>query len=297
MKFAPPTASQRSAAAGPVDDLPEPFRRALEAGEHFQPLPAPGPADWLANHPESGQTFEEFVRSHPNRPDQQRRKLYLEPIGSFRHSGAPALDQLLHFTAAFFAMPALLLPPIDLKLERAGVRRNPATGQIQLRTTDLLALLRQRLPGDAFALVGITMIDLYPDPRWNFVFGQASPHERVGVYSFARYSPEFYGDRAAGDARSLVLRRSVKVLAHETCHLFGMAHCIWYRCVMNGSNHLAEADARPLHLCPVDLRKLQWSIGFDVAARYRRLLEFYAQAGFFDEAAWIESRLQFIEAK
>lgn len=32
--------------------------------------------------------------------------------------------------------------------------------------------------------------------------------------------------------------------------------CIWYRCLMNGSNHLGEADARPLHLCPVDLRKL-----------------------------------------
>jgi len=48
---------------------------------------------------------------------------------------------------------------------------------------------------------------------------------------------------------------------------------------MNGSNHLAESDARPLHLCPVDLRKLQWSIGFDVVERYRRLLDFCRQEG------------------
>jgi archaemetzincin len=33
------------------------------------------------------------------------------------------------------------------------------------------------------------MEDLYPEPSWNFVFGQASLNERVGVYSFARYGP------------------------------------------------------------------------------------------------------------
>ena len=106
------------------------------------------------------------------------------------------------------------------------------------------------------------MRDLYPDPAWNFVFGQASLRERVAVYSFARYA-----DR---DPR-VVLRRSCKVLAHETSHMFGIEHCIYFRCVMNGSNHLAESDARPLRLCPVDLRKLQWSVGFDVVERQKRL--------------------------
>jgi archaemetzincin len=63
---------------------------------------------------------------------------------------------------------------------------------------------------------------------------------------------------------------------------------------MNGSNHLAESDARPLHLCPVDLHKLQWSVGFDVVERYRRLLDFHRRAGFEDEAQWLERRLRFI---
>jgi archaemetzincin len=63
---------------------------------------------------------------------------------------------------------------------------------------------------------------------------------------------------------------------------------------MNGSNHLAESDARPLHLCPVDLRKLQWSVGFDVVERYRSLLDFHRRAGFEDEAQWLERRLVFI---
>jgi archaemetzincin len=62
---------------------------------------------------------------------------------------------------------------------------------------------------------------------------------------------------------------------------------------MNGSNHLRESDARPLSLCPVCLRKLQFGIGFDVAERYRRLLDFYCRtADFDDEAAWVSKRLK-----
>jgi archaemetzincin len=63
---------------------------------------------------------------------------------------------------------------------------------------------------------------------------------------------------------------------------------------MNGSNHLAESDAWPLHLCPVDLRKLHSSIGFDLVEGYRRLAEFDRQAGFDDEAGWLEKQIRFI---
>jgi Peptidase family M54 len=81
-----------------------------------------------------------------------------------------------------------------------------------------------------------------------------------------------------------VLRRSCKVLAHETAHLFGLAHCIYFNCLMNGSNRLAESDRRPLHLCPVCLCKLDWSIGFDVVERYASLERVTREAGFTDEA-------------
>jgi archaemetzincin len=138
------------------------------------------------------------------------------------------------------------------------------------------------------------MVDLYPDPAWNFVFGQASLRDRVGVYSFARYAPRFYGEALSPAGRSLVLRRSCKVLAHEASHMFGIRHCTFYLCLMNGSNHLAESDARPLHLCPVDLRKLHHSLGFDPVERYRRLLAFSESAGFADEAAWLRRRIALI---
>jgi archaemetzincin len=157
------------------------------------------------------------------------------------------------------------------------------------------------------------MVDLYPDESWNFVFGQASLRHRVGVYSFARYDPQFYGDGAPSHSerpadatrgggltpgkQKLMLRRSCKVLAHETCHMFGIQHCIYYCCLINGSNHLAESDARPLHLCPVDLRKLHHSVGFDVVERYRRLREFCKEAGFDDEVQWLTKRLEHIASE
>jgi archaemetzincin len=296
MQFQPPDSSQRLAAIGPVTGLPKALRRALEPRYDFEPIPIPGPDDWLANHPEPGQTFDQYVRSHANRPDERRQKIYLQPIGSFDAPDVPSVKELESFTASFFMMGASTLPTIDLSRVNATTRRNPATGHTQLLTTDILHLLRTTLPPDAFALIGITMVDLYPDPRWNFVFGQASLRDRVGVYSFARYDPKFYGEAPTRGAHNLILRRSCKVLAHETAHMFGIQHCIWYRCLMNGSNHLAESDARPLHLCPVDLRKLQWNIGFDILERYRRLMRFYAQAGFDDEVQWIERRIRFIES-
>ena len=138
----------------------------------------------------------------------------------------------------------------------------------------------------------ITMEDLYPDPSWNFVFGQASLRDRVGVFSFARYDPAFYGEERGKDYQEILVRRTCKVLAHEIGHMFSLQHCIFFKCVMNGSNHLQESDARPLTLCPVCLRKLQFSIGFDVVDRYRKLLDFYQRAGFDPETQWVARRLK-----
>lgn len=136
------------------------------------------------------------------------------------------------------------------------------------------------------------MEDLYPGPDWNYVFGQASLRDRVAVYSFVRYFPEFWGEELSDS--TLVMRRSLKVLAHETAHAFGLRHCTAHLCVMNGSNHLEESDSRPLHMCPQDLRKLQWSVGFDVHERYRRLADLYLELGLVDDARWIDRRLEHI---
>jgi archaemetzincin len=291
MKFHPPNEEEARQAIGSLDGLPERFRKAFLPSRDFEPVPAPGPNDWLAVHPEPGQSFADFVRSRPNKPDAIRNTVYLQPLEDFETGKAPPLQTLAQFAQAFFRVPVQTLSPSTVSRRKITTRTNPYTGQPQLLTRDVLRHLQQILPKNAFCIVGITMRDLYPAPSWNFVFGEASLDDRVGVFSFARYDPQFYGIQAP-DREGLVLRRSCKVLAHETSHMFGIQHCVFFNCLMNGSNHLDESDRRPLHLCPIDLRKLHHSTGFDIDHRYRVLLEFARTVGFKDEIRWFERRLE-----
>merc|ERR1719217_1798560 len=74
------------------------------------------------------------------------------------------------------------------------------------------------------------------DSREN-VFGQSRPIERVGVFSFARHSPLFYEGVHATDAAlrltgaQLVawLKKCLRTMAHETGHMFGLLHCVYYQ--------------------------------------------------------------------
>ncbi len=292
MAFEPPGLDVKRAAVGDLAGLSPALQSAFapDAAE-FEPIPKPEAHDWLAVHEEPGQAFDEFKASHPNRPTRSRHLIYFQPLGNFAADHSPSIAKLRDFAAAFFAIEVKALPATPPAAGEFTTRHNPSTANLQILTGDVLNFLKARLPTDAFCLVAITMEDLYPEPSWNFVFGQASLRERVGVYSFARYDPAFYGEARTAGNQMLILRRSCKVLAHETGHMFGLAHCTFFNCLMNGSNHLAESDRRPLHLCPVCLRKLQWSIGFDVSERYRALEQVCRAAGFSDEAEWFSHRI------
>jgi len=145
------------------------------------------------------------------------------------------------------------------------------------------------------------MTDLYPKESWNFVFGEASLKSHIGVFSFARYSSAFNKLKAVKlkpKDRSLLLKRSCQVMCHEITHMFGIGHCIYFDCCMNGANHLLESDAQPLHMCPVDLHKLESVLGFDIESRYLSLLEFYRQHknSFNEEISWLQKRVDQISA-
>jgi len=293
MAFEPPGPDAKRAAVGDLTGLSPVLRRAFsDAASEFESIPRPSPHDWLAVHPESGQTFDEFMASRPNRPTESRRVIYLQPLGDFAAGGSPSIEKLREFATAFFSMEVKTLPTISLGASRFTTRHNPHTGNLQILTGDVLNFLKGRVPADAFCVLAITMEDLYPESSWNFVFGQASLRERVGVYSFARYDPAFYGQPCNPGYETLLLHRSCKVLAHETSHMFGLAHCTFFNCLMNGSNYLAESDHRPLHLCPVCLRKLQWSIGFDVLERYSAMERVARADSFVDEADWLSHRIK-----
>ncbi len=124
------------------------------------------------------------------------------------------------------------------------------------------------------------MSDIYPKDDWNFVFGIASIKNRTGVFSFARYDENFFEEKIQKPIdENLIVKRAAKVMCHEIGHMFGIRHCIYFSCLMNGSNHLEESVKKPIDFCPVCIRKLQENAKFPMLERYQALLKFCADSG------------------
>jgi archaemetzincin len=121
------------------------------------------------------------------------------------------------------------------------------------------------------------------------VFGEANLRERTGVWSSYRN-----GDLS--EDFSLCLRRTLSTASHETGHILGMWHCTAYSCLMNGSNHQEEKDRRPMHLCPVCLRKLCWNLQVEPLPYLGRLEGFCRRHGFHAEAGQYERAVEALAA-
>jgi len=290
-EFERPSADDRLRALGDIDQAPAAFRLLLTPDSDFAPIAQPGRGDWLSQHEEKGQTFEEFRTANRPQPDAIRHVIYLQPLGKFPADRSPPLEALRTYTAAFFQMEVKVLPALTPAESQFEPRKNPRSGQRQILAGSVIEFLAARMPADGFCLLGVTMDDLYPEPSWNYVFGQASMSTGTGVYSFARYDPAFWGEARGRDYRDVILRRSCKVLTHEIGHMFGLGHCIYFQCMLNGGNNLAEADASPQHACPVCLRKLYYGVAFDPVKRYRDLAKFYLSHRWSDELSWTNRQL------
>ena len=278
--------------------------------EQFRPVPEPGSSDWLANHEEHGQTFEEFQRCRANVPTAERNVIYIASLtmktpdeGEVPHA---VISLLAEYATIFFGFPVKQMQLGDALANKVRTRINQFTGRPQAHAADILRELATHVPANAFTLGAITTCDLYPRDSWNFVFGLADLRARVGVYSLARYLPDLYmgipaspsprpsptgptptkqhpnthpntnmhssehktrtssttsasgggtGTGAAASAmapsptslaypgatgvlgspvNSMLLMRACRLMAHEFSHTFGLLHCVFYHCLMNG---------------------------------------------------------------
>lgn len=237
-----------------------------------KPLGEPGPNDWLARYPEPGETYAEYIRSSPVRPDQKRRVIYIQPLGDFSPTQRKIVRITADYMGIYFQLPVRVRDDLPLSVIPKRARRNhPFWGIPQILTSYVRdEVLKSKLPEDAVALIAFTPSDLWPGEGWNFVFGEASLADRVGVWSMYRFgNPE-----AGEDGFRLALRRTLGTATHETGHMFSMQHCVFYQCSMCGSNSLAEGDRYPLWLCPQCLGKLCYATGADPEKRFRELITF-----------------------
>lgn len=250
------------------------------------------PGEWLDRFKEGGQSFLRYQSGKVVRPTAERGTLVLQPLGKFDAKQSVMLGKMRELMEVFFVLPVELRPALPLPKKGQRSKQDDGRTWTQHYTRVLLdEVLAPRVPKNAVVYVGVTMEDLYPDPSWNFVFGEATLEDRVGVYSLARFFPEFWGQPKTPEAEAQTFAKSGQILVHETGHAFSLEHCTEYECVMNGSNSLEELNGQFGELCPVCLRKLAWNIGFDPKARYRKLRDIYRREGVHDLEKWLDRRL------
>ncbi|CAF0891915.1 unnamed protein product [Adineta steineri] len=307
MSFTASNDQQVANALGDLSKLPNTMKMAVTNGieDSFEPVPQPGGGDWLAQHKERGQTMESFQKmSSKAVPHGTHKTIYIQPVGSFDHPRAAPLDVIVEFAKIFFSGCVVeLLPTVDFTKD---MRERDGSGGPQYLTDDfhnyLVQTRSQRDTERELLCVAVTMADIYPGDGWNFVYGQARSTDGVGVYSFARLDPLFY--RATSEEilqtplteehRIIMLRRCIKILLHEIGHLFGLKHCIYYVCLMNGANNEKEMDRQPSHLCPVCLCKLHSTLQFDVEHLYETFANLCDEYELETECSWYQKRLEYI---
>ena len=257
-----------------------------------QPMGPIKPGDWLESHNEPGQTFRQYVKSRPVKLTRNRKFLYVLPLGPFDATQMKIVERSAEFLGIYFGCPVKTMSPIGLDKIPAKARRvHPSWGVRQIKSTYVLSdVLYPRLPNDAVAMISLTTSDLYPDEEWNFVFGQASLKNRVGVWSMFRN----------GDPQSeyqTCLRRTLQTATHETGHMFSIKHCIAHECNMCGSNSRQESDRRPLYLCPECLPKVWWATKVKPEKRFENLIQFCLRNELSEEATYYQRALKAISQK
>jgi archaemetzincin len=132
----------------------------------------PGTFDWLASHNEPGQTFDEYINSNPTLPTEERKTIYVLPLGKFTQKEKEIIDITADYLEAFYGLPVKELPRQDLKrpTKADDLRKLPYTNEVQIRTGYIMdSIMAPQLPKDAAAMIALTNEDLFPDPTMFFV--------------------------------------------------------------------------------------------------------------------------------
>ncbi|KIO51251.1 Zn-dependent protease [Flavobacterium hibernum] len=223
-------------------------------------LAEPVYGDWLFSHKEKGQSFEQYFRSKHVCPTAEANIIYLQPIGNFNALQKKQIQLTNEYLEIYFQLKTKTLKPISNDVVPNSSRRMIAEGHEQLLAGYLLNdVLKEIKPLNRIALMGLSELDLYPKPEWNYVFGLASYHDKVGVSSIYRLQD---GELTAENF-NLCLSRLLKISSHEIGHMFGLHHCTTANCVMNGTNNMGETDRHSIRLCSVCQRKLNSCIPYD----------------------------------
>ncbi len=234
-------------------------------------LRKPAEGDWLKEHKETDESFEQYIAKKPVTISKNKNVIYLQPIGVFSSLENKMLKLTAEYTGYFFGLRTVLLEPIPADNFPRNQRRTQFETE-QLNASYIInTILPDKVPDDGIVIMALTARDLYPHENWNYVFGLASYSKRTAVTSMYRFEDLDFMD----ENYTLCLNRLIKTSTHEIGHMFSLPHCIHAECVMNGANHIRELDRQTNVLCSVCLAKLSWNLNFDNQLRMKRMISFY----------------------
>ena len=206
----------------------------------YEPIQEPQDGDWLMMHKEFGQTYEEFARQSTNLVTKDKYVIYLVSL-SFSENGLmneEFITSLKIMTEAYYyGMKTVLLhKTYDLNKYKIKTMMNIESGKIQICSNQILGLLNNEIPKNAYCVIAFTDQDLFIDSGSNeqevdtidktnnedkineeeenqinegdeeemenieisntFTFGLSFPKLRLSLFSFARYDPVFYTNQS-----------------------------------------------------------------------------------------------------
>ncbi len=239
----------RSSGRAARDRLVDAARRSIAVlAPLHRPLDAPEPDAWRAvERDEPSEPFEDFARAWRRR--RRRPAVEVHPLGPFSPSRTSSLDAAVAFLRASLGIEVRSVAAVDLPRPPRH-RRRPAPDDADATQVHTGWLTRDVLPTPrsrgVTVIVGVTAADLWPGGAWNYLAGEADQELAIAVCSLHRLGDPGRGARAF----RAHLRRTAKLLLHETAHLLALEHCRSVPCALQGSNSRAEADRWPLWLCP-----------------------------------------------
>lgn len=254
-------------------------------------LSKPGMGEWRYSHKEKFQTFQDFQRLKKIKPQDDKKTIYLQPIGNFTDLQKKQIGLTCKYLNAYFQLETKVLPALSNSIFPKSVRRSSKGTEQILAGYVLDSVLIRRKPKDAVVLMGITERDLFPRPEWNYVFGLASYQDGVGVTSMYRFSDGYLTESNFNKS----LERLIKISSHEIGHMFGISHCLNANCVMNGTNSLSETDLHFARACSLCQQKLNSSLKYNNHKRLAELSKFFEQQHLNSEHAYVEKDLKLLK--
>ena len=289
-------------------------------------IKVPEEGDWLMTHKEYGQTYKEYIQNGCIQVDQNHDIIYIAPL-SF--SANEIMDQdfitnIFLLCESYFYGLKIRLIEISSNFNGVDVKTDDDK-KMQINSEQLMNILSNELPNDAFCLIGLIDTDLYIESInkngkniFKPTFDSKNISKRTSIFSFARYDPLFNKDKKDITKSQkmkiyvLILKRVCKAIIKEICHMFGMKNCVFFSCVMNGHNSLNEFDNKPIELCPICLRKLITNINskgkdisnsrmknatvvFDRFTKLRDVLQENFYGSFENEVNWLNARIDYLK--